>query len=161
MAVRDYWIRFGSGSPVLKTGLSPTFITFIDGSGNNVSPPSISEPGSKGLYKFSFEATMTIAFVVDGATTGLNPSDRYIAGVLDPQDILAERIGATFSSFGSTSADPGTVFGFLKRSMEFWEGNQAYTKSSGLLQFFSRGSGSSTLLRERTITDNSSTTIKE
>lgn len=67
-------------------------------------------------------------------------------------------IGDTTSSYGSTSIDPTTLFGFLKRNQEFWEGNQAYAKASGLMDFYSRGS--STLLVEKTITDSTSTTTK-
>lgn len=71
---------------------------------------------------------------------------------------LEALIGDTTSSYGSTSSDPSTVFGFLKRSQEFWEGNQVYIKASGILDFYSRGS--TTLLREKTIADTSSQTTK-
>lgn len=67
-------------------------------------------------------------------------------------------LGDTSSSFGSTSIDPTTVFGFLKRAQEMAEGNQTYTKATGLLDFYSRGS--STLLREKTVSDTSSNTTK-
>lgn len=67
-------------------------------------------------------------------------------------------IGTTADSFGSTGVDPTTLFGFLKRNQEFWEGNEIYTKATGLFDFYSRGS--STLLREKTISDSSSTTTK-
>lgn len=67
-------------------------------------------------------------------------------------------IGTTSDSFGSTSVDPTTLFGFLKRSQEFWEGNEVYTKASGLLDFYSRGS--STLLKEKTISDTAASTTK-
>jgi phage-related protein len=146
-----------------------------------------------------------MAFALDGATTGLASSTRYIYGVFDPQDnmsstltvigttlagmgstlfgvgatiagmgntlagigvsfgafgasfdTLAALIGSTQSSFGSTSADPATVFGFLRRAQEMAEGNRAYTKSSGVLDFYSRGS--STLLIEKVITDSTAGT---
>ncbi len=71
---------------------------------------------------------------------------------------LEALIGDNSSSFGSTSVDPSTVFGFLKRSLEFWEGNQVYTKNNGVLDFYNRGS--STLLREKTITDTTAQTTK-
>lgn len=60
--------------------------------------------------------------------------------------------------YGSTSADPTTLFGFLQRAQEFWEGDNVYTKATGILQFFSRGQ--TTLLRSKTITDGSATTTK-
>ncbi len=67
-------------------------------------------------------------------------------------------IGTTASSFGSTSIDPVDLYGFLKRAQEMAEGNQTYTKGTTLLDFFNRGS--STLLREKTITDSTATTTK-
>lgn len=241
---RDYWAVFTSGAPSTTSGLAPTFITFINGSGANITPPSISEPGTKGLYKFSYDATQTIAFVLDGATTSLGSGStvRYLSGVLDPQDTfgstltaigatvtshntlftnlgttlvaigstnlamgvtqagmgntlaavgvsltaqgstilgigasltaqgntiaalgasfggLAAFIGSTASSIGSTSADPVDLFGFAKRALEFMEGNQTYTKATGILDFYSRGS--STLLREKTVSDGVTQTTK-
>lgn len=207
MATRDYFVVFGSGNPTSKSGLAPTFITFISPAGSAGTPPSISEPGSKGLYKFSYDASLTmIAFTLDGATTGLANSDRYVSGILEAQDqfgitlaaigtsltafgntaiaignsgialgvshiaqgntlialgqssALFSFIGSTASSFGSTSLDPVDLFGFLKRAQEINEGNETFTKSSGLLDFYSRGS--STLLREKTIIDSTTTTTK-
>lgn len=190
---RDYWAAFGGGSLGAKSGLAPTFITFINGSGSGIVSPAITEPGTKGLYKFSYDATQTIAFILDGATTGLAASDRYVSGTLEPQDnfgitlaaigtttagmgvtlsglgvtvsaigtslgSLAVLIGSTASSFGSTSVDPGDLFGMLKRLQEFQEGNNTYIKATGILDFYSRGS--STLLREKTVSDNSTQTTK-
>jgi len=71
---------------------------------------------------------------------------------------LGGLIGSTASSYGSTSTDPSTIFGFLIRAQEFREGNSTYTKATGILDFYSRGS--STLLREKTISDSSTTTTK-
>jgi hypothetical protein len=204
---RPYWAAFGGGSLTAKSGLAPTFVTFINASGSNITPPAISEPGSKGLYLFSYDATQSIAFVLDGATTGLAGADRFVIGTLEAQDnfgitlsamsatllgmgstvfaigvsglaigatlsavgttlgaigttltSLAVGIGSTASSIGSTSVDPVDLFGFLKRAQEFREGNQVYTKSTGILDFYSRGS--STLLREKTVTDNTTQTTK-
>lgn len=200
MATRNYWAAFGGGSLGAKSGLAPTFITFINTSGSGIVSPAITEPGSKGLYTFAYDATQTIAFVLDGATTGLAASDRYVSGVLDPYDTfgvtlnaisatqaaqstlmanmgatltaggvtlaaigsslsgIGSLIGSTASSFGSTSVDPVDLFGFLMRAQEFMEGNQTYAKSTGILDFYSRGS--STLLIEKTITDDSTSTTK-
>lgn len=221
MATRDYWAVFGSGAPSTKSGLAPTFITFITATGANGTPPAITEPGSKGLYKFSYDASATmISFVLDGATTGLSTSDRYVVGVLDPQDTfgvtlnafgvslnalsttmiaqgativgigaslnaasvtlggiglslvgiaatltpvatgvagLVTSVGSTASSIGSTSVDPGDIYGFLKRAQEFQEGNQTYTKATGILDYMSRGN---TLIAEKTISDTATETTR-
>lgn len=213
---RDYLCTFGSGNPSSRASLAPTFISFVNSSGQTALPPSITETyAGTGFYKFTYSATNTIFFVMDGATTGLATTERYIVGVLDPQDTMGQTLtsmaatllangvlvtnngttlvavgalvngigsslganstlianqgltltafgntqtaqGSLFgdqaSSFGSTGVDPTTVFGFLKRAQEFSEGNRAYTKATGILDYYSRGS--STLLREKTITDN-------
>lgn len=113
MATRDYFAVFGSGAPSTKSGLAPTFITFITTTGANGTPPSISEPGSKGIYKFSYDASATlITFVLDGATTGLATADRYIVGVLDPQDtfgVTLNAIGLSLIGFANTSIALGTT----------------------------------------------------
>lgn len=221
----NYWFSFGA-QPSAAASLSPTFITFTNTSGATSAAPSITErPPGSGLYNVNYGATTSMAFVLDGATTGLATSQRYIPGAFDPQDnmsatltvmgaslsvmggslsvmggslsvmgaslsvmgsslnvmgstlfgigstvtgignTLAGMVGAsgfltllgdTSSSFGSTSVNPTTVFGFLKRSQEYAEGNRTYAKASGVLDYYSRGS--STLLIEKTITDNTSGT---
>lgn len=210
----NYWFSFGA-QPSAAASLSPTFITFTNTSGATSAAPAISEkPPGSGLYTTNYGATVSMAYILDGATTGLSTSQRYIAGVFDPQDNMSATltvmgaslsvmggslsvmgsslstmgvslsaigvsisamgstlgsigttllssmslIGNSTSSYGSTSIDPTTLFGFLKRNQEFWEGNQAYSKASGLMDFYSRGS--STLLKEKTITDSTSTTTK-
>lgn len=67
-------------------------------------------------------------------------------------------IGTSASSFGTDSADPTSVYGFLKRALETREGNETYAKATGILDIYSRGS--SQLLREKTIADSASTTTK-
>lgn len=114
---RDYWFSFGS-RPSSAASLAPTFITFINGSGTTLTPPSITEtyPGS-GLYKATYGATQTIAFVMDGATTGLDSSIRYIAGVFDPQDMFGNTLvtagNNTFSliALGNTAVAQGSATG--------------------------------------------------
>lgn len=67
-------------------------------------------------------------------------------------------IGNTASSYGTNSADPTTIFGFLKRAQEAREGNETYTKSTGVLDIYTRGS--SQLLVEKTISDSTTSTTK-
>ncbi len=233
---RDYFFVFGSGNPAVNASLAPTFITFVNNAGTTFAPPSIAEkyPGS-GIYYVSYGSTQTMAFVLDGATSGLASSDRYISGLFDPYDqfgvtlnatyaygatgfalesagntliaalgltmiaqgatitvignsmaiignslsILgnslaimgntllgmgmtfngfAVALGSTASSYGSTNVDPVDVMGYLKRSREFGEGNQTYTKATGLLDYYVRGGV--TLLIEKTIADSLSNTTK-
>ncbi len=67
-------------------------------------------------------------------------------------------IGSTASSFGTNSADPVDLFGYMKRILENLEGNQSFTKISGALSIYSRGS--SQLLTNKTVTNSSSMVIK-
>lgn len=156
--MKDYWLKFGSGDPRTNTGLSPTFIIFQTVGGTAISSPSITEPGaSTGLYYFQYGTTMSIAFAVDGGA-GLSDSDRYIVGSLDPIQAVDQKIGYESDSFGSTSVDPSTLYGHLKRTLEFLEGNADFNKSTGSWQIYSRGS--STLLREKTLTNTISEATK-
>lgn len=72
--------------------------------------------------------------------------------------INAAGIGSTASTFGSTSADPDTLFGYMKRIQELIEGNQDFNKSTGSWEMWSRGS--STLLRLKTLTNSTSGVTK-
>ncbi len=260
---RDYWFAFGTGNPATYSGLSPTFISFVNNAGTTFPGPTITERAASGLYQISYGATQTMAFTLDGATTGLATSDRYISGVFDPYDqfgvtlnaafalgttsvaigttligygttsvfgistiigygfttnfgistilgygstltfgmssllsssvsLMAQgvsltaqgltsfgqgtsllalgttstayaiqaglAIGSTASSYGSTSIDPVDLYGFLKRARELAEGNQIYTKATGILDLYVRGGA--TLLIEKTISDTAATTSK-
>lgn len=160
MANKTYWLRFGSGNPQSFSGLTPTLSTFITEGGTNLIGPTISEVGaSTGLYKFIYDASPTFAtgFVADGGAA-LASTDRYIAGVLDPISAVDQVLGFPMDSFGSTSIDPATAFGFLKRALEFWEGNATFIKQTGSWNIYSRGS--STLLREKALTNNTTLASK-
>ena len=146
---KTYYLQFGSGNPMNNTGLTPTFTVFSANGISAQAAPGITEtPAGGGLYRFTYFPTFPIVFVADGGGA-LGVNDRYIAGTLDPVQAVDEQIGTVADSFGSTSSDPATVFGYLKRALEFWEGNALYTKATGIWQIFSRGS--STLLRQKTL----------
>lgn len=149
--MKNYWLTF-SNDPRTTTGLSPTFIQFFNALGATVSPPGITEifTGS-GAYRFQFDAGYSTStfFLVDGGAT-LSSSIRYISGVLDPADQIDVTAGYTGSAFGSTSVNPGDLFGYVKRLQEFNEGPQTFLNSSGQWQIFSRGA--STLLAVKNLT---------
>jgi hypothetical protein len=160
---RDYWFAFGGGTAAANSGLSPTFITFMNDLGTGLPAPAITEIASKGLYLCQYGATQTIVFTLDGFTTGLVATDRFISGVFDPYDqfgvtlnAMGLAIGTTASSYGNTAIDPVDLFGLMKRNLEFNEGNKTYTKATGLLDYFIRGGA--VLLREKTVSDSSTTT---
>lgn len=171
---RDYWFAFGGGTTTANSGLQPTFITFMNDQGTGFAAPSIAEIAAKGLYLCQYGATQTIVFTLDGATTGLVATDRYINGVFDPSDMfgatltmlgnslasMALSIGSTASSYGSTSIDPVDLYGYLKRNLEFNEGDKVYTKATGLLDYYIRGGGiSGPLIREKTVSDTQTNTL--
>ncbi len=156
---KSYWFTFSTQDPRTYTGLAPTFVQFANQLGQTLSPPGITEsPLGFGFYRADYTVGLStsIAFLVDGGAT-LTASVRYITGNIFEQNSLdtlgttlltvaniAPLIGSTVSSFGSTSVDPSTVFGYLRRSQEVQEGNQSFLKSTGQWSILSRGS--STLL---------------
>lgn len=186
---KNYLLTFGATA---MSGLAPTFLVFrVQPGGGATTAPAISEIApSTGLYQFSWEPTGTIAFIVDGATVGLVTPSRYIFGNLDPIQSVDETttglgaslnaiatgitalaagntaafsiLGTTSSSFGSTAADPTTIMGYLKRQLEFNEGDSIFTKTSGLWQVFARGNtvGTSTQLFQHSIVDSGSVITK-
>jgi hypothetical protein len=157
---KNYILQFGSTT---WSGLTPTFSVFraVPGGGTTTAPGITELPTSSGLYYFTYDPQGPVAFVADGGASLLATS-RYIAGTLDPIQSVDEKLGTTASSFGSTATDPSTVFGFLKRFLEFNEGNSVFTKSSGAWAIFARGNaaGASTGLAAKTLYDSGSVVTK-
>lgn len=155
---KTYYLKFGSGSPANYTGLSPTFTIFSMAGLTSIAGPAISEmPAGSGIYTFSYEPATSVVFVADGGSA-LAAGDRYITNALDPIQAVDERVGTTSDSFGSTSVDPTTLLGYAKRGQEILEGNAVFNKSTGVWDIYSRGS--STLLREKTLTNTVSQATK-
>lgn len=150
--MKTYWALFGDGNPATNTGLTPTFILFagIDGT-TLLAAPGITEiPTGSGWYRFQYAPTFSINFTIDGGA-GLATVDRYVRGVLDPIQAVDERLGVPEDSFGSTTTDPSTVFGYAKRNLEWLEGDANFDKSTGTWTVSSRGA--STILRVKTLTN--------
>lgn len=155
----DYFLVFGGGDPSSKSGLAPTFTVFSTPAGGATTAPSIAEIGTTGIYTFNYAPQGPIAFVVDGATTGLATADRYIVGSLDLGDESGTiSIGTTTDSIGSNLADPTTLFGFIRRIKELLEGDSTYSKASGAYTMFD--STGATTIASKTITDNGTTVTK-
>lgn len=157
---KDYWIRFGSENPQTTSGLTPTLSTFISAGGTNMTAPTLMEVGaSTGAYKFTYDPspTFSIFFTADGGSV-LADSDRYICGVLDPISAVDTRLGFVQDSYGSTASDPTTAIGYLKRLQELLEGDAVFTKSTGVWTISSRGS--TTLLRSKSLTNNTTSATK-
>jgi hypothetical protein len=152
---KNYWVTFGSGNPVqyAALGSSVIFLQFGNAAGLTLVPPGITEI-YPGWYRFQYDVGVTnnIIFTIDGGAT-LGPSTstlRFLSGILDPTDNLDSQIGSTNSTFGTTLL-PGDVFGYVKRTTQFLEGQQTFNKSTGTWDVFSKGS--STLLVEKTLTN--------
>lgn len=110
---KQYWLQFASGDPRTYTGLAPTLLIFKSFSGVALTAPGITESiASSGLYKFEYTPSFSIAFLADGATTGLVTADRYIAGVLDPSDAIDEttlNLGSSLTALSSTQTAMGST----------------------------------------------------
>ncbi len=102
-----------------------------------------------GTTNVFLNTSMGTSLIAIGATLG------GLGGTLSA---IGLGIGSTASSYGSTAIDPGDLFGYLKRARELAEGNQTYTKATGVLDLFVRGGA--TLLIEKTIADTATTTTK-
>lgn len=182
--MKNFLLIFGSGNPTQVSGITPTFLVFkTTPGGTDATPPGITQvPSNTGLFYFTYGPTNSISFVVDGGSS-LATSVRYISGLLDPIDAVDEqitalgvsmiagftaigagstqgfadlntKIGTTASSFGDSSTDPGTLYGYLKRLQEFNEGNANFDKSTSVWSIYSRGS--SALLRTKEFNNTSS-----
>lgn len=147
---KTFYLKFGTGDPRPYTGLTPTFIYFDQGASGVTSPAIAEVLAGSGIYNFSYEPTISTWFLADGGGA-LAAGDRYISGALDPVQAVDERIGTTSDSFGSTSVDPSTLYGYAKRELEFREGARNFNKATAVLDVYSRGS--STLLSEKTLTN--------
>lgn len=159
MAVKNYYLAFGTGNPADNSGLAPSFIAFTSAAGSTTAP-SISEIASTGIYYFQYEVAEggNVAFVADGATTGLADGDRYIFGALDILDRFDQFFGASTDAIGDSATDPTTFFGFLKRFQELLEGDSSYAKSTGVLTMLDRTGA--TTLASKTIAESASTVSK-
>lgn len=158
MATKTFYLKFGGGDPRINSGLSPTFVIFSLAGLTSITGVTITElPAGSGLYQFNYGPTLAVTFLADGGA-GLSSVDRYITGILDPIQAVDQQLGFTTDSFGTTGADPGTVWGYCKRFLELFEGDAVFTKATGVWQLFNRGS--TTLLRTKTVTNTTASSTK-
>lgn len=81
-----------------------------------------------------------------------------LAAIGTSLSIIVPAIGSTASSFGDSSTDPSTLFGYLKRIHENLEGDSQYVKVTGLWTILDRTAG--TTFAQKTITNNATLVIK-
>lgn len=107
--MKTYVVRFGTGDPRNSAGLAPTMLLFsVASSGQTLVGPGFSEINSTwGMYAFQWGTTTPIAFLADGATSGLG-SARYVTGSLDPADRIDE-VGTTLVAIGTSNIALGTT----------------------------------------------------
>lgn len=153
-----FYFYFGGGvtAPSTYTGLSPTLSLFNWGGITALPAPGITELASgQGIYGFEWGITQAVAFVIDGgATLTAQGVNRYIVNAIDPTMSLEKTIGYIGDSYGTQSSDPSSLAGYAARALEFNEGDKNYSTSSSIWAISSRGS--STLLRDKVLVNNSS-----
>ena len=154
MANKIYYLKFGSGNPAPYSGLSPTFTIFSAQGITALPAPGITEmPIGSGLYQFQYYTTQAIIFLAFGGAN-LASGDQYISATLDPIQAVDQQVGFITDSIGSTSIDPPSIYGYVRRFLEEFEGDQIFTKATGIWQIFNRGSlGATTLLRTKSLTN--------
>lgn len=168
IALGTTMVGFGGTGVALTTNLGSSFLAFgqtsiaLGNSGQALGVTSVAIGttlvglGNTGL---AFGSTNSALLNNMGSTlvgVGNSLSALGISGFAQGQTLIGLMGNAT-ASIGSTAIDPTSVFGFLMRAQELSEGNQTYTKATGILGLFSRGA---TLLRQKTISDTSSQTTK-
>lgn len=101
--MKNYGVRFGSGDPRTFSGLTPTFLLFLDmAAGTTRTPPAITEViPSSGLYTFQYGTTTPIAFLIDANSAAPGTTGRYVTGQLDPAD-RADEYGNSLMAFGAS-----------------------------------------------------------
>lgn len=159
---KTFYLKFGTGDPVPFSGLSPTFTLFSAAGLTAIAAPGITEtPTGSGYYRFDYPGpTLSVIFKADGGSN-LASGDRYISGVLDPIQAVDQQVGYVTDSFGSSSVDPATILGYLKRTLEFLEGDSIFTKATAIWQIFNRTSnGTTTLLRTKSLSNTTTSATK-
>lgn len=158
--MKSYLAIFGSENPSTFSGLSPTFTLFRIGPTlpwSSITPPGISEIATgTGIYTFAYNATLPIAFVLDGGAL-LADSVRYVRGILDPIQAVDERVGFPGDSIGSTATDPSTLMGYASRNQEIMEGDATFDKTTGVWNIQTRGG---TTIQSKTLTNTSGSVTK-
>lgn len=123
-----YAVAFSQTDPRTYPSLAPTFLTFKKISdGSDISPPSIAQMSTSGLYFFTYTASFSVYFLLDGITVNAT-ADRYVYGVLDPVhqvDKQLAEMGATLVAVGNTAVALGTTAVALGTSNYAW-GNSNY-----------------------------------
>jgi len=71
----------------LASGLTPTFLFFVNSANQGVAAPVITELGGRGVYQFTYIPSVDISFRVDLGSS-MASTDRYIEGVLSPADVV-------------------------------------------------------------------------
>ena len=109
-----YWLSF-TPNPTDSAGLNATFLNFIKFDGTTLTPPGITQLNAgTGIYQFTYTPSFSIAFRIDGATSSLAASQRYVVGNLDITDNLntdLTALGSTLIAIGNTTATSLTNVG--------------------------------------------------
>lgn len=158
---KTYFVSFNTVGPANQyAGLSPTFTTFITEFGALLPSPSIAEVGSStGMYVFRYtpSTTQAIVFEVDGGSVITAIADRYVDGTLDPIQAVDQTVGYPTDSYGTTVL-PGTVFGYVQRTVQETESDAFFDKTTGVWTNYAKGT--STILYQKNLTNNPGSATK-
>lgn len=98
-----YGVAFSNTDPRNYPSLAPTFLTFKKiADGSDITPPAISQVSTTGIYTFTYSASFSVYFLLDGIT--ISPStDRYIFGILDPVHRVDQQLSEYTTTFTAVS----------------------------------------------------------
>lgn len=161
MAEKRVFMRFGSGTPQAYSGLTPSFLYFINAvSGASIARPAITEIGTSiGFYTFTYDvgASTIVGFNIDGGAAITDSNTRYVADILDPIVAVDRHLGFPTDGYGTT-VGASTVYGEVSRLDQLWKSDATFSKLTGVWQVFA--TGTSTMLYQKTLANNSANVVK-
>lgn len=129
----------------------------------------VDEQGTSLAAQITAEGNSLVAFSASMLALGNTLVAIGLSNGIGGASVVAA-LGGLADSFGTTLTDPTTVFGYLKRLQENFEGNSVFTKTSGVWGVFSRGNthimgpstypGSSIQIASKTLVDSGSVITK-
>lgn len=150
-------LAFGSTLTGFGTSLTASQVS-IAGQGTSITAQGVSITAqgvsltAQGVSLFAF-GTSTISFGVSLVALG-----NTILASTGTGSTLVVTIGTTASLIGNSTTDPSDLFGYVKRIAELIQGQQLFTKGSGVLDLYDRTGA--TLLTVRTVSNNASLVTK-
>jgi hypothetical protein len=126
-----------SGAPL--SGLTPTFLTYKDETGTNLTQPSITEVGTTGIYMFTptLQINHIIVYVIDN---GASAANRYEWGTIRAEeydiDLVAGNPAATWDVVRSGHVTAGTYGALMRLLTAIFAGRVVIDSALGTIKIY-------------------------